>query len=620
MLPIILCAVGATLGQADAEGAPLYTFDLTYTTQLNREDPREMRRIWDETHLVTSLQGLVNRDAPRLYLFAVGGDDAGTDRFWLDHLRSEGEWLHGRALEPVPTISALIALFRDDIRGLVVYDERVPSTSNVASTVAGVEDLLCVRYDPAPDSLYTQLTETEGLEPLVWLLNRDGSPMFTGEGVLPGTETPSSGSAKCDAYLWAIEHYLKTGRCNPAKMGYYHDAFWFQKSSGYVFNHTLTNHDYFISHRGFFFDLAPFDDEAPNDDPSQPIGTDARTMQAILRAAWEQLEGKEMIHVGGFVPWDTKYTSVAGGGHEPVPVEWRYAEILSSYNAYMDADALGMSAMANASLYRHYPLQERYPQVRPTIADLKARGLIDADGRVAPKHYITIYVGDYDSAAWLYQMLPGIWNDPDRGSIPLGWAFNPTLAQRFAPGMVYTRNTASELDYFMAGDSGAGYINPGHLQEPRAFSGLPSGVDTWRRHCEKWFRQWDLGVTGFIIDGYAPPMEPETLNAYAAFSPEGIAAQKIEPLGLHKDMPYVRMDYDLTRSPQESAETVLHRLGDKAPEFKIFRTILWKPSGHKALFEALKASERGEDIEIVDPYSLFLLAKQHLTHTQGGQE
>jgi hypothetical protein len=34
--------------------------------------------------------------------------------------------------------------------------------------------------------------------------------------------------------------------------------------------------------------------------------------------------------------------------------------------------------------------------------------------------------------------------------------------------MVYTRRSKTENDWFIAGDSGAGYLNPGMLQEPSA--------------------------------------------------------------------------------------------------------------------------------------------------------
>jgi hypothetical protein len=67
-----------------------------------------------------------------------------------------------------------------------------------------------------------------------------------------------------------------------------------------------TNHDYFIAHRAFFLDLSVWADEAPNDDPNQPLGTDRTTMIAILTSAYTMTEGGEMIHMGGFVPWHFK--------------------------------------------------------------------------------------------------------------------------------------------------------------------------------------------------------------------------------------------------------------------------------------------------------------------------
>ena len=194
--------------------------------------------------------------------------------------------------------------------------------------------------------------------------------------------------------------------------------------------------------------------------------------------------------------------------------------------------------------------------------------------------------------------------------------------------MAYTRKTKSANDYFVAGDSGAGYINPGHLQEPREYSGLPSGVKTWTEHCRKYYRQWDLSVTGFIIDGYGPPMDEETLDAYTTFSKNGIVAQKIERTGIYKGMPFVRMNYDLVGRPEESAQVVLSRLTGEKLGFFVFRTILWSPTAHKRLFEAIK--ESGKDVEIVDPYTLFLLVEQATSNVQhptsnfqrseGGQE
>ena len=282
-----------------------------------------------------------------------------------------------------------------------------------------------------------------------------------------------------------------------------------------------------------------------------------------------------------------------------------------SLEAWMESHgvmiAAGPSQTRTDAPTGYYPRPNR----PPTLDDLKAKGYIDADGKVAPKSYMTIYVGDYDSAAWLYQKLPQMWDDPARGMIPLGWAFNPNLADRFAPGMHYARKHKSDLDFFVSGDTGAGYVNPGHLQEPRRFSELPSGVRTWAEHCKPYYEQWDLSITGFIIDGYAPPMSDEVLDAYAEFSPDGIVAQKIGRWGVRKGMPYLRMDYDLVHSPEQSAQVVLSRITDDKPGFYIFRDILWTPTAQKQLFETIKASPKGADIEIVDPYTLMLLIKQN---------
>ena len=124
-----------------------------------------------------------------------------------------------------------------------------------------------------------------------------------------------------------------------------------------------------------------------------------------------------------------------------------------------------------------------------------------------------------------YQKMPEIWDDPTRGQVPLGWAFNPALAERFPVGLIHARATATPNDTFMAGDSGYGYLNPGNLVPPRKWSDLPSDLNAWERLCADGYRRWDLKVTGFVIDGYAPAMSDVVKAAYARFSPAGVVAE-----------------------------------------------------------------------------------------------
>lgn len=610
-----LAALTAVAAQSRPSPEPVVFFDQTPLFALDLKDEAQRRRFWDETHLAVSLQGLVNRTAPRLFIrYLTEPDD-----FWWEQMTQSGGWLAGRPVVRVKALAELLDRFRDFYGGAVVWDERVPSTSNLASTIAGCDDLVCLRYDELDGSLYQRLVH--GLRPLpvkVRLLREDGSPLFTGRGQIPGTSLTSTGSAKCDGYHWLIEHYVKTGKANPQRMGYYLDAFWLKCWNGAApENHTLSNHDFVIARRGVLFDLNVWDDEACVDDLAQKPGTDVDTLKQLLRAAYDRFAGDGVIHVAGFVPWAFKYTThgQAGGTHADVPTEWRYAEILSCFNAFMDADALGLGAMANASFYQHFPLVARYPQnPKPTRASLQAMGLLDAQGRIAPRCYVAHYVGDYDSAAWLYRMLPKMWRDPARGSTPLSWAFNPNLCERFPLGMAWAREQRTTNDWFVAGDSGAGYLNPGNLTPPRAHSGLPSGLAAWERHCRRFYEQWDISITGFVIDGYAPSMSSAELDAYARFSPEGIVAQQIPRQGVHNGMPFLRMKTDLQGSPAEAARTLQGFSQGTAPRFVVCRSILQTPTWYARVEQELQRLA-GDPVKVVDLYTLLWLVREFATNT-----
>ena len=119
---------------------------------------------------------------------------------------------------------------------------------------------------------------------------------------------------------------------------------------------------------------------------------------------------------------------------------------------------------------------------------------------------------------------------------------------------------------------GPSNTNPGMLQEPRPFLGLPSGIDGWREHCTRAYAQWDLSITGFIIDGYAPGLNEDSMRAYTQFSPDGIVAQKIEPQGVFEGMPFIRMNQDLDGRPEDVARRIASRFEGEAPQFLIFRT------------------------------------------------
>lgn len=589
MTLVFACMSIVALAQAEE---PVVYFDVPACfAQL----PQDSVLRYDALNFVSSLQGLANRDRCRLVLrFLEGAGPNGPvniDDYWLEKMQQS--WLKDRSIVKEQDLGALIRRFPKECQGVVLWDPNVLATANAAATICGVEGWLPVRAGGAFAELLKQ-----------WWPDYPVKQSLAGR--FDGHE---SGSAKCDVYLWAKREYLDTGRCNPALMAYYIDPYTQVPDQPGVNYHdfanaTLTNHDFYIAQRAFFFDLNVWADEAPVDDPKQKPGTDRDTLIAILQAQYKRNQGQCFTSVGGFIPWNLKYTNsgAAGGKHEPVATEWEYAAILSAHNAIMDADALGLSCMVNASAYRHYPMQAQYKQnPRPASQPLEK------------KTYVLIYMGDYDSAAWLSRHIPSVWDDPARGTLPVAWAFNPNLADRAGYVFDYVYRTKSPNDWFIGGDSGAGYLNPNLLTGERLKSGLPDALDLWTRHNQTYYQRFDYSITGFAINGFHGDMPLNVQEAYARFSPDGVGMQLGFAKPLVNGTPFLRHVSDiypkLDNLKQTAKETARFAKGPM-PRFLIYRWILQKPSTMKQVFDLLKAEYPQEEWVFCDPYTFFDLYKR----------
>ena len=83
----------------------------------------------DQQLLLTTLQGVVNRRRPRIYLLQPQGEGLDT---WLDALAVP----HHQTARPM----SLLADYCDEVTGAVLYDPDVAGTINVATTLAGLHD------------------------------------------------------------------------------------------------------------------------------------------------------------------------------------------------------------------------------------------------------------------------------------------------------------------------------------------------------------------------------------------------------------------------------------------------------------------------------------------------
>jgi hypothetical protein len=189
------------------------------------------------------------------------------------------------------------------------------------------------------------------------------------------------------------------------------------------------------------------------------------TLKEFLSIAYKLNKGKKFCYLGGFPAWAFKYTQHAGGIHQDVAIEWEFSRIISAYNAFKDADAIGYGALANSSFWSHFPLEKKYSQKWVTHEELIRKGYLTIDGKInlQGKIFLIFYVGDYYASSRIIQMTPTIWDDKNRGKLPLMWCISPVLQERVPMVMDNFRKTATANDYFASADNCAGYLMPGML-------------------------------------------------------------------------------------------------------------------------------------------------------------
>jgi hypothetical protein len=237
-------------------------------------------------------------------------------------MQEEGRWLHDvNFVQLDGFVDLMEAGGADYVKAVVIWDENVAATVNVATTVAGVEDGIALTQ-----TAYQKYKDL--FNPNVKVIDLVDK--------FDGTKT---GSAKNDAYMWAIEEYLLPGCCSTDFLAHYMDSWNANGSSGrrnggddaYV-----SVRDWAVYQRAFVIDLSPWADEAPLDDPDQKVGTDYATFVRILEYLMDETGDTAPYEMCGFFDF-SKYSRAGTNTtskHETVPTEWEYVWLISHYNGY----------------------------------------------------------------------------------------------------------------------------------------------------------------------------------------------------------------------------------------------------------------------------------------------
>lgn len=459
----------------------------------------------DDQLLLTTLQGVVNRRAPRLYFTF---DSSGVDLDWLPGTGARVTH-HDRALD-------LVARYRSEVRGAVLHDPAVPDSVNVATTLAGLESAVVATADQAREHRLRTVADLRG--------------RFDADDVL-GT------------YRWQLEHLFP--RCAhtllaglpPTRTVQTPRVSWREiaretervRDSS---NRRVRTLDVSAELSGSDGVYLRFQDSFGDDGWGASVGSVRVRADGQVIASFVPGTDAEAPFLfdgsGSALGGDANRFSDGGGyfiyhftpqaGTRQLLVE---ADLWNQY--LVSATATPPTRVEPFPYFRDYAvasramvvwlppsgdtgalLDEVFSRVEPTTpyagwfsddvagewggvdrasrhgievvpADFFMNGTVHAGApakisatvrptpevRLANRVYLTLTFGEGDNIQYCQRHMRTLWDDPARGSVPLNWTISPLLADIGPALLAYYQNTATDNDLLISGPSGAGYTYPG---------------------------------------------------------------------------------------------------------------------------------------------------------------
>ena len=409
-----------------------------------------------ERTLVTALQGLANREGPKLFLqtglasylnaFDMNGygDSAypngflaqygagGTDSFWKDEIAR----IYGYSFLEVP-LGAALEIFESSFEDKILYDAGYldseenhissPARTNAAITAAGVRNSLPVT---------PRLSER-------WEILRERETALD----LTGFDD------KYDATEWAINNLLSECTTELASSYFYEGE-----------NSTFQN-DYAVMKGAFCYEL--------NSVVSGNLAHSLEDPVAEYLSQDEPLLNSILSHIDDF-----GYVWGWGAGGE---------NALASVTA-LHGLVLLCANMSNGSFFYQLPVDLPSP-VQPNLTDINT---------VIPqnKFYIAFMMNEGDTYKAMADLYAGSWTQSARGSIPIAWGVDSLVFDLFPFFAEYYYQNATPNDYYFAAASGYGYIHPAYLPASMQ-SGYAARINTGGvRYGLKEIDIWWFGLSG----------------------------------------------------------------------------------------------------------------------------
>lgn len=464
--------------------------------------------------LLATLQGIVNRAEPRIYLLENQEEGKMT---WLNDLQVPYE-VHNDYWD-------IIKKYKNEVKGIIIYDSKVPDSINIATTLAGQKDAvvaspeLATQLKASPYNLevlddlngkfkdrmdaytwqYENLWKNSthrmlvGLNPITSIKIPPGLPESFKTIAEETTQERDANNKKAydldltnflgkeSVYLrfddafpqdgWGPAVHEVTVKADgqtiaqfipgtPEEEQFLYDRQNSQVSSGQGGHRFADNDRYFV------YKFTP------------PAGTKQLTATVTM---WNQFK----VSAGNVQPLSSEQKEPYGFLRDyavanKAMVFWLdsnvpeqkalFEKILSDvkpgtpYLGWFSNDAQGeFSSVQITSNHSVYVLAADWFSNLTVFSGTKVKPFkakVPQPPKLENKIYVTYTFSEGDNFQYNQHRMRIIWDDPARGKVPINWTSSPLLYDGAPAILNYYQNTATENDQIIAGPSGAGYFYP----------------------------------------------------------------------------------------------------------------------------------------------------------------
>ncbi|MBN2485785.1 MAG: T9SS type A sorting domain-containing protein [Bacteroidales bacterium] len=106
---------------------------------------------------------------------------------------------------------------------------------------------------------------------------------------------------------------------------------------------------------------------------------------------------------------------------------------------------------------------------------------IPAKPALQNKIYVAFILSDGDNLQYVEHLMRKLWNNPDRGSVPIGWTVSPAMVDAMPGALNFYQQTSTNNDNLISGPSGYGYTYPNNWPDQNKLNQFVAKTEEYNR-------------------------------------------------------------------------------------------------------------------------------------------